>query len=78
MCKKKQEATEEDNKEEEATAIVAAAKETSVDGAAAALLSELDGIFAQRDSQKEALQAFFSVGKMFSLLTGSIVSKKKI
>lgn len=47
MCKKNGKATGEDNKEEEATAIAAAAKEASVDGVVAALLSELDGIFAQ-------------------------------
>lgn len=60
--------TKEDRKDQEATAGVAAAKETSVDAAAAAVSSELGGIFAFKEEQRTAANAFLCENDVFALV----------
>lgn len=44
-------------KKQEATVCLAAAKEINIDGAVAALLSDLDAFFSKKEEQKRASKA---------------------
>lgn len=55
---------------------MAAAKDISLDAAAVADLSELEGTFANKEEQRMALKASFSMEKMFFLYLNSIRLKK--
>lgn len=49
-------------------ALIAASKETHVDAAAAAVLSELDGVFSLNERQRMAQKDFLSGYDVFALL----------